>query len=796
MGVQLLTRHPRRVAAVLAIAITPFDLVHASDAGDTNAVANQVAQSPPVLETVIVTARLRDEDALHVPVSLSVVDSKALDTTVTNNISQITQLVPSLNYSSPNPRNTAFTIRGLGSSVMAVSQSNDGLEPGVGFYVDQIYHARPASAAFDFLDVDRVEILRGPQGTVFGKNTTAGAIHISTQAPSFDTKARAELSGADFGYLQAKASLNGSVSGDVLAGRLSIAVTRRDGVLSSVTTGAKYNNLNNKAIRGQLLFVPEDNVRLRLSADYTSINSTCCTQVYVRVGTSLKPAARQFPAMAAARNYVPPSLNPFDRKTDIDADLKVDTNEGGVSATADWTLGSHKFTSISAWRYWNWDAANDRDYTALSIQTVQHIPSRQDQYSQELRVASEGIRAVDYVAGLYWFKQTITGRPITQYGPVAAFWLLGPPPAIPANLLDGYLTDGHTRFTSTSYAAFGEWTWHATDRLNVSTGLRYTREAKDGTFASTVSGGLTTADPTLIARKLSILRPQSYAASVSDGSLSGRINASFQLSNNDMIYANYARGNKSGGINMSGLPLNAANLPALATAVVKPEKNTTVEIGLKSQRLNNRLTFNIDAYDTTVRDFQTNVVDSGPGALRGYLANIDKVRVRGAEFDGAWVMGEHWSAHASAAWSDGVYSSYKNGPCPLELIAATTTVCDLSGLPLSGLPHWVGSIGGEYVRASRLSRFAGQAFVHAEVSSRSQFFGDPSDSKFTLIDGYTVANLSVGFRSKSWEVSAWAKNLFNTRYIQNLTIQAGNSGLIVGTPSDPGMIGLSIKTTL
>ena len=135
-------------------------------------------QRSPGLETIIVTARLRPEDAEAVPISLSVVNSNTLETTYTNNISQLTSLVPSLNYVSPNPRNTAFTIRGLGSSVVAVSQSNDGLEPGVGFYVDQVYHGRPATAAFDFVDLDRVEVLRGPQGTLFGKNTTAGAINI------------------------------------------------------------------------------------------------------------------------------------------------------------------------------------------------------------------------------------------------------------------------------------------------------------------------------------------------------------------------------------------------------------------------------------------------------------------------------------------------------------------------------------------------------------------------------------------------------------------------------------------
>jgi len=146
----------------------------------------QLLAANNTVETIVVTARLRPEDAQTVPVSLSVVDAGALTVSRTDNVNQLQLLAPSLNYGSPNPRNTSYTIRGLGSSVVAIAQSNDGLEPGVGFYVDGVYHARPATAAFDFTDLERVEILRGPQGTVFGKNSTAGAISVITKAPSFN----------------------------------------------------------------------------------------------------------------------------------------------------------------------------------------------------------------------------------------------------------------------------------------------------------------------------------------------------------------------------------------------------------------------------------------------------------------------------------------------------------------------------------------------------------------------------------------------------------------------------------
>lgn len=185
---------------------------------------------------ILVTARRRAEDAQVVPASLSVVGADALERSYTVNTSQLSQLVPTLNYSSPNPRNTAFTIRGLGSSVVAISQANDGLEPGVGFYVDQVYHARPATAAFDLTDLDQVEVLRGPQGTLFGKNTTAGAINITTRKPSFTFGAEGEVSLGEQGFAQAKGSVTGPISGDVLAFRLSGALTRRGGVIRNVHT--------------------------------------------------------------------------------------------------------------------------------------------------------------------------------------------------------------------------------------------------------------------------------------------------------------------------------------------------------------------------------------------------------------------------------------------------------------------------------------------------------------------------------------------------------------------------------
>ncbi|RZL21475.1 MAG: TonB-dependent receptor, partial [Sphingomonas sp.] len=478
--------------------------------------------------------------------------------------------------------------------------------------------------------------------------------------------------------------------------------------------------------------------------------------------------------------------------------LGVDTNEGGVSAITDWNLGFATLTSVSAWRFWNWDAENDRDYTGLPIQSSQHIPSRQDQYSQELRLASNGTGPLSYVVGLYGFRQRIVGRPISIYGPAAARYLIGTTTgtantAVPANLLDGYGQDGRTDFRSRSYAAFGEVNWRLLPRLTATLGLRYTQEDKDGYYTTTVSGGPATTNAALVNARLGVLRAQSYEAHDSDGSLSGRGNIAWQATENTMAYASYARGFKSGGINMSGLPLDNSNRPVLATAVVRPERNETYEVGIKNTLFDRRLIVNIDGFYTKVHDFQATVVENSltqTVQLRGYLSNIPEVTVKGIEADVTAVLLPGLSARTNVAYSDGTYSDYPAGPCPLEVQTAATTQCSLTGRRLASLPRFALTAGLDYTRPIG----SGAAFVHVDTASRSGYNGDPSLSRFTYIRGYNLTNANIGYRfADGTEVIVWARNLLDADYIQNLTIQAGNSGLILGSPSDPRTVGGTVR---
>src|SRR5262245_37764954 len=283
-------------------------------------------------EVVIVNARRRAEDVQSVPVAVSAIPLEMIEATGSYNVGQLTQLTPSVQFFSSNPRNTAITIRGLGTSF---GLTNDGLESGVGYYVDQVYYSRPAATTFDLLDIGQVEVLRGPQGTLFGKNTTAGAINVAIQVPTFEREVIAESGVGNYGFLQGKATVSGPLIEDLLAFRLSMSSTVRNGTVYNITSAKDVNDQKNFATRFQLLYRPSLTFTLRFSGDYNAQDTNCCAQGFAGFGQTLKPASQQFPALAASLGYSPASLEPFGRRIDTNTPAQANQVIGGVSLIAD-----------------------------------------------------------------------------------------------------------------------------------------------------------------------------------------------------------------------------------------------------------------------------------------------------------------------------------------------------------------------------------------------------------------------------------------------------------------------------
>lgn len=747
-----------------------------------------------ITEGVVVSARRVEEVAQEVPIPLSVVSGKVIADAGAFNVNRLKELIPTVQFYSTNPRNSAINIRGLGAPY---GLTNDGIEPGVGLYIDGVFYARPAAAALDFLDVERIEVLRGPQGTLFGKNTTAGAVNVTTRKPSFTPSTDFELNFGNVGFVQAKASLTGPI-GRQLAWRLSFSGTQRDGLLLNTRTQDSTNDLNNLGLRGQLLYTPSDTLAITAAYDRTRQRPHGYTQVVAGVAPTLRPANRQYPQIAQELGYTPPSFNAFDRLTDVDSPLRSYQDLGGASVIVDWKVGRGIVNATTAWRQWDWKPSNDRDFIGLPITTVSAAPSQQEQWTQEVRYAGPINRHMNIVGGIFAFRQSIDSDPsfTQEQGSAAARFLLAPGAnAATPGLLDGYGYEQFMRFRNTSAALFGQLEWTVTDRLRILPGLRWNYDQKEVDFDQRIFGGLQTTNPALIALQRSVLAPQAYAADVDDTNVSGQVTAAYAITPNVHTYATYATGFKSVGLNLNGVPTDANDQPVLSAATVRPEDTRHVEFGVKTTPARG-VTANLTFFNTHIKDFQAQVVNAGVGVLRGYLANAEKVRVRGAEFDGSARLGSHVTLYSAVAYTDGVYVSFPDAPPPLEDTGGPQ-VKDISGSVLPGISRWAASLGGEYTHTGQLFSRAGDYFGAVDASFRSEFSSSATPSRYLMVPSYGIVNVRAGFRwADGWALSFWVRNLFDENYYELLTAAPGNTGLFVGQPGDPRTFGVTMRVAL
>jgi iron complex outermembrane receptor protein len=742
-------------------------------------------------QTVVVTARRIEEAAQDVPIPVSVVKGDLVSDAGAFNVDHLKEMIPTVQFYSTNPRNSAINIRGLGAPF---GLTNDGLEPGVGMYIDGVFFARPASATTDFLDVDQVEVLRGPEGTLFGKNTTAGAINITTRKPSFTRTVEAEVNYGTLDFVQAKASVTGPLS-KTIAGRISFSGTTRDGTTYNTTTHQNVNDMNNLGLRGQLLYAPSSNLAVTLAIDDTRQRATCCTQVIEGIAPTLRPANRQWASIIADLHYTPPTYDAFARVTDIDSPLRSYQDLGGASLNVDWKVGSGRLTSTTAWRYWDWDPASDRDFIGLPITTISAGTSKQHQWTQEVRYAGEANKQINFVAGAFLFNQEIDSDPVIkqEQGAAAARFLLAPSAAANTpGLLDGYGFNQYLKYNNLSAALFGQAQVSIGDRLRVLPGVRLNYDTKKVDFDQEVYGGLQTTNPTLVALKLSVLAPQAYKADVGSTNTSGQITLAYKVSDRINAYATYATGFKSVGLNLNGVPIDANNNPVLADAVVKPEEVHNYEVGIKTTPFRT-VTANLTAFDTEINDFQTQVTNGSVGVIRGYLANAEKVRVRGAEFDSSARLGRNVSLYAAAAYTDARYVTFTDAPPPLELTGGPNFV-DASDTILPGISKWAVSLGGEATKHASVAGRSGDYFAALDTSYRSSFSSSATYSAYMIVPSYVLVNARVGFRvANGWTLSVWARNLLNTNYFDLLTAAPGNTGLIVGQPGDQRTAGVTLR---
>lgn len=763
-----------------------------------------------VSDEIIVTARRRQETAQDIPIAVSVVGGDHIDNTGSFNVGRLQQLTPSLQFYSSNPRNTAVNIRGIG---VPFGLTNDGIEQGVGIYVDDVYYSRVASATFDFLDVAQIEVLRGPQGTLYGKNTTAGAINITTRQPTFDFEGRAEISLGNLGFKQAKAAAGGPLS-NTIAVRLAASGTSRHGTIFNVTSGNRINEQDNLGFRGQLLWRPNDNLDVTFAGDFSRQNPECCAQIYVGTGATQRALTRQYAALAAAQNYTVISTNAFDRLTDVDANLNAGNTLGGAALKVKWDTGAGTFTSVTAWRFWDWKPSNDRDFTGLPITTHSENPSQQEQYTQELRYSQSGDN-FDFLVGAFGYYQTIRTQGLQEQGPAASRWLLSGALANDPSVLNGLTARNDIRLDNTSAALFGQLSWKPVDGLTIQPGFRINYDKKEGLYDSVVTNGagqlvtFASTDPRIVAQR-GVLSPQRFKPKFSDWNFSYDLTASYKVAADILAYATYSKTFKSGGINLNGVPNDAAGNPLLAAGVVSPESVNHYEAGIKAQFLDRKATLNVSAFRTDISNYQALVTNGQLGVLRGFLANADKVRTQGIEADFSIRPSERFNAYLNGTYVDAKYRRFVDAPCPPELSGGGTGTpiaapgvpgnspanCDISGQRLPGVSKWAFSYGGEVNTPANIFGREGQIYVGVDGNYRTSFSSNPTPSVYTNIKGYALTNYRVGFRTETGlNLFGFVRNAFDVDYFEQLAVPSGNTGLIVGQPGDPRTYGITIATT-
>jgi iron complex outermembrane receptor protein len=416
-----------------------------------------------------------------------------------------------------------------------------------------------------------------------------------------------------------------------------------------------------------------------------------------------------------------------------------------------------------------------------------------------LRYAGNLGKKVSGVVGVYGLWQDLQTDPVHTEEAGSAQWRFIQGNTNPLwktpGLLDNYGIRTTSRLLSTTLATFAQADWTITEKLHFLPGLRYNYDKKVVTYDRKTYGGLQTADPALLALKNQVYNNQSFNVEAIDKNFSGQVTLQYFLNKNVNTFGTYSVSYKPVGVNIGGLP-RVGNETALDLAQVKPEYVSHYEFGIKSKPSSNSV-LNIVFHNSDIKDYQTLVQTPEPGVNRGYLANAEKVRVYGLEFDGNLKVSKHFTINSAIAYTVGKYVSFVNAPVPLEEVGGPQAFKDISGGDLPGISRWAGSVGVETNYNGKLLNLLGEYFLNFETFYRSQFSSSPSPSQFLNIDGYSLLNARIGFRAKNnLTLQIWGRNLLNVDYYEQLIAAPGSAGHYAGVVGDPQTFGVTIQYAL
>ena len=703
------------VLAALSMAVTPSAVLAQE--------ATPVASSYEQLDEIVVSARKRSEASQDVPIAITAFNENALERLQITDLSRLGRTTPNV-ILDPAPgyrSSTAFSIRGL-----SFQDPDPTFEPAVGIVLDGVFLATANANLLDVYDVDQIEVLRGPQGTLFGKNTIGGLINVRSKRPTGEFHASAQIDVGNFGRLNGRASIEGALIERILAVKLSGLTKHMDGYFHNLLDGRTVGDEDSSLARLTVAFTPSETFDITFVGDVTRNKDDSSPQ-----------RAASPPGYAAAAIGFPASTDPDLFNVNINGDNFVDLKTLGLMLESNWTLSSHVVTSITGYR--NTDDTTSTNLAGTPVTIFQYPRTRQlQQFSEELRVASTWSETVDYVAGLLYFKKWHS----QDQSQVADCALIGVCPGLPPGIVSIPLNaqarqDGH------AYAVFAQGNYRLTPRTRLTLGGRYSWE--DKTFSLRPPGYN--------------LAPPALAPFVQDkatfSNFTPRVGADFKVTDDMMLYASFATGFKAGGFN--GRANKVINI-----GPYDPEEVDAYELGLKSEWLDHRLRTNMAAFYNKYSDMQVDVIipSTAGSGQETLVRNAGTASTSGVELELTALPAPGLSLNVNIGYLDAKYTSF------FADVHGTGVPSDNTNLKLRRAPKWTTTGGASY--EMQLSNFGTLTYT-ADLNYTSEYETDVLNDDFARRPGATLLDANIAFASASdrFALSLYGRNLTNRQFINN-----------------------------
>ncbi|ESS72400.1 TonB-dependent receptor plug [Methyloglobulus morosus KoM1] len=783
------------------------------------------SEAPKALGEVVVNSRRKEEKLQNVPLPVSVVGSETTKRDNIVTVHEITQKVPNLLFTASNARQTSIAIRGLGKNA-----SDEARDPSVGVQVDNVPIIWPGSVFTNFVDLDHIELLRGPQGTLQGKNANLGLLNIVTKTPTWKPEYYVEGFAGNRDSLQGKVSASGPVIKDLLAYRGSFYIDRRDGFVDNLdgpVTVGKLKETDRLGGRLQFLFTPTEDLSARIILDRATATNTQIADYEIAdpsrfangdlrtLSHATRLARDHFNINGQA--YKPLRGDP--RKVAFDDIRASRGDQEGVSGQINWEIPRHTLTSISAYRWGLFEPHNDGDQSPYAISEIAGGTVEARQWSQELRLTSKepGFGFIDYQVGALGLRTDNEVTSQTKYGADAGAFYAGNTAynrlnatAVGRQLmrdsLDGLLLTSTLNPTVTSLSAFGQADLHVTDKATLTLGLRHTWEDRSNVankFYTTPHLSLDRTNPRYAgATARNIQDAISIRGDGNSGGVLGTVygqterqgfdehsqnwlmNPSYKFNDDILAYFSVSGGEKAGAalFDSQGEPENA-----------KPEKVLDFELGVKTAWLNRKLFVNLNLYDTNVTDYQARLQVADPSVTSGFrtkTGNVGGIEMQGVELDSTWNAYEGLNLFFNGSFNHAVFTDFKNAPCAAEL--NNPEPCDYTGKTIPNAPLFTANFGADYRFPLGVYGLDGVAFLNNSYRSRANLNADLSPNGFQKAYHITDGGIGVATHNGKYNLSLIARNIFDTKFITNVG-GLSSTGAVTGVQGEARYFGVNFR---